>query len=140
VTARAADRAPEARVTVRAARAQIGAGQLGVVYVLCFDRPYSQRRGARTVAVRHYIGWSSSRAMLKRRLSYHAEGRGARLLAAVAAAGITWRVVAIFPAADRHFERWLHAKARTPDWCPRCQHTRRHVRRLAAVLAAPVPS
>lgn len=114
----------------------IGTGQLGLVYVLCFDRPYLSRKNDQPMEVRHYIGWTHSAAMLRRRLSHHRTGQGARLLDAVARAGIGWTVVAIFRHADRHFERWLHQLAKTNKWCPRCASTHRHIRRYRQRLRA----
>jgi hypothetical protein len=130
----------DARVRASEARQRIGTGALGLVYVLHFDRPVLFTRGGRTVEVRHYIGWSRSVAMLRRRLAHHADGQGARLLAAASAAGITWTRAATFHQADRHFERYLHASKRTPAWCPCCARERAErrphvrVRRLRTIL------
>jgi len=57
-------------------------GQLGVVYMLHFDRPYKHAR--------HYVGWTARN--VKRRLAEHEAGRGARLLSVVRAAGIGWQL------------------------------------------------
>jgi hypothetical protein len=116
-------------------REQVGTGIRGVVYVIHFDRPYKVTRpDGRTVEVRHYIGWSSSKAMLRYRLAHHMAGRGSRLMAAVSKAGITWQVVAVFHDADRHFERLLHRRRDTPRWCPCCTETERRVRMLRRQL------
>jgi hypothetical protein len=109
-------------------RQKIGTGQLGLVYLLHFDQPYIYVRQGIEVRVRHYIGWSRSPAMLRRRLAFHQVGQGARLLRAVAQAGITWHVVAIFRKADRHFERWLHSRRDTCHWCPICVGGHRQLR------------
>lgn len=128
------------RVRASEARARIGTGALGLVYLLHLDKPVLFERGGRTVEVRHYIGWSRSVAMLRRRLAHHADGNGARLLAAASRAGITWTLAAVFRKADRHFERYLHASKRTPDWCPCCcreraeRRTHTRVRRLRTIL------
>src|ERR1022692_3195850 len=55
------------------------AGTGGTVYLIHFDRPYKHAR--------HYIGWALD---VRRRLTEHAAGRGAHLLAVVKAAGIGW--------------------------------------------------
>jgi len=49
----------------------------GTVYLLHFNEPYKHAR--------HYVGWTARN--VKRRLAEHEDGRGARLLAVVRAAG-----------------------------------------------------
>ena len=53
------------------------------VYVLHFDRPYQHAR--------HYLGSCQD---LERRFTQHGKGHGARLLAVISAAGITWQLPA----------------------------------------------
>lgn len=78
------------------------------VYLLHFDRPLKHAR--------HYIGFSTS---LKRRLEHHAKGTGSSLMAAVAKAGITFRLVRTWKA-DRTFERKLKNGKNAPHLCPIC--------------------
>lgn len=79
----------------------------GVVYLLCFERPFGHAR--------HYMGWTSN---LYRRLDHHVMGTGANLLKHVAKAGISWRLVALYPG-TRSLERAMknHGHARR---CPAC--------------------
>jgi hypothetical protein len=80
-----------------------------VVYLLHFEAPYQH-------AV-HYLGWS---ACLAARLAHHRAGRGARLMAAVTAAGIAVTVARVWKGADRHFERRLHDRKENRALCPIC--------------------
>ena len=80
----------------------------GTVYLLCFDAPFHHAH--------HYIGWTSS---LKRRLNHHRNGSGARLMRAVAEAGIEWSCVRTWEG-DRTFERKLHNQHGGARFCPRC--------------------
>ena len=66
-------------------------------YLICLDEPYFHAR--------HYLGYSDD---IPARLTTHRKGHGSPLLAAALAAGIDFRVVRIWPGADRHFERKLH--------------------------------
>ena len=59
-------------------------GQLGVIYMLHFDRPYKHAR--------HYVGWTDD---LFDRLDRHACGHGARLIAVIWHAGIGFTLVRI---------------------------------------------
>ena len=56
-------------------------GELGVIYMLHFDRPYRHAR--------HYVGWTDD---LLHRLDRHAKGHGARLVAVIWQAGIGFTV------------------------------------------------
>lgn len=56
--------------------------QIGTIYLLHFEEPFRHAR--------HYLGWTA--VDLPTRLDTHAAGNGARLLAAVRSAGITWRL------------------------------------------------
>jgi predicted GIY-YIG superfamily endonuclease len=60
--------------------------QAGVIYLLHFNQPYRHAR--------HYTGWAAD---LDARLAEHAAGRGARLLAVVKDAGITWTLARTWP-------------------------------------------
>jgi hypothetical protein len=66
-------------------------------YLICLDQPYFHAR--------HYVGFSDD---IPRRVEAHRKGQGSPLLAAALAAGIDFRVVRVWPGADRHFERKLH--------------------------------
>ena len=58
--------------------------QTAYVYLIHFDRPFHHAR--------HYIGTTRD---LRTRLISHAQGRGANIIKAAMAAGITWRLAAI---------------------------------------------
>ena len=66
-------------------------------YLICLDQPYFHAR--------HYVGFSDD---IQRRIQTHRKGQGSPLLAAALAAGIDFRLVRVWPGADRHFERKLH--------------------------------
>lgn len=81
----------------------------GTIYLIHFDRPFKHAR--------HYIGWSSN---TPKRFEAHIAGRGSKLLAAVAAAGIGFNVVRVW-GGTRSDERRLHRRKNTPrDLCPTC--------------------
>src|SRR5262245_37279343 len=61
-------------------------GPRGWVYLLHFERPYRHAK--------HYTGFAVD---LDRRLDAHLCGRGARLMAVIAAAGISWRLARVWP-------------------------------------------
>jgi hypothetical protein len=58
--------------------------QLGVIYMLHFDRPYRHAK--------HYVGWTAD---LLDRLDAHAKGNGARLVEVIWQAGIGFTLVRI---------------------------------------------
>ena len=66
-------------------------------YLICLDQPYFHAR--------HYVGFSND---IPARIAAHRKGQGSPLLAAALAAGIDFRVVRVWPGADRRFERKLH--------------------------------
>jgi predicted GIY-YIG superfamily endonuclease len=78
------------------------------VYLLHFSRPYKHAR--------HYTGWASD---LKARLAEHEQGRGARLLQVITAAGITWKLARTWPG-DRKRERELKNMSGASRRCPEC--------------------
>jgi hypothetical protein len=81
----------------------------GTVYLIHFAMRYRHAG--------HYLGWSRC---LDQRLSHHRAGHGARLMAAVSAAGIPFEVARVWSGADRAFERWLHNLKCGPRLCPVC--------------------
>lgn len=82
------------------------------VYLLCFERPLKHAR--------HYIGFTTSEQTLSARLDHHRAGTGSRLMAAVAAAGISFELARVWPDGSRDFERHLKNGKRAPQLCPRC--------------------
>lgn len=78
------------------------------VYLLHFSQPYKHAR--------HYTGWASD---LKARLAEHEQGRGARLLQVITAAGITWKLARTWPG-DRKRERELKNMGGASRRCPEC--------------------
>lgn len=86
-----------------------------MIYILHFSRPFHHAQ--------HYIGYTG-KDDAEDRLKRHREGRGARLLAAVAQAGITWEITAVLPG-DRTEERRLHRLNNTRKLCPLCQYLTR---------------
>ena len=80
-----------------------------VVYLLHFQTPYQHAT--------HYLGWS---VCLAARLAHHRAGRGARLMAAVSAAGIDVTVARVWCGATRYDERRLHNRKENRALCPIC--------------------
>lgn len=73
----------------------------------------------------HYVGWTRDAGTLPARIEHHRNGSGARLLAAVADAGIDFAVVRTWPDGDRTLERRLKNGKRGPRLCPVCNPTAR---------------
>lgn len=69
------------------------------VYVLRLDPAMKHAK--------RYIGWTKSMDTLPLRFSFHCEGKGARMTAAAAAAGIRLTIEAVIPDGDRTLERQL---------------------------------
>lgn len=80
-----------------------------MLYLLHFDQPYKQAR--------HYLGYTKN---LNQRLAHHVAGRGARLMDAVAKAGITFKIARTWPGGDRTLERKLKNRNNGPRLCPIC--------------------
>lgn len=81
----------------------------GHVYLIHFREPYKHAR--------HYLGWTSQ---MGRRMRHHRTGSGSRLMAAVSAAGLEWKVVRTWWG-DRAMERRMHVRANSRGWCPVCR-------------------
>lgn len=82
--------------------------ETGFVYLLHFDRPLAHAQ--------HYVGYARN---LDQRLAMHQAGRGARLMAALKAAGIGYTVARTW-LGDRYFERRLHKRHGARRFCPIC--------------------
>jgi hypothetical protein len=66
---------------------------------------------------------STTEANLDARLEHHRNGRGARLMAAVSAAGISWRVVRMWMG-DKNTERQMKVQG-SIKYCPVCRENPR---------------
>jgi predicted GIY-YIG superfamily endonuclease len=84
-------------------------GRQPVVYLLHFDRRYRHAG--------HYTGWTED---LAARLARHAVGDGARLLAVVHQAGITWQLARVW-SGPRARERQLKRQGGASRHCPLCK-------------------
>jgi predicted GIY-YIG superfamily endonuclease len=78
------------------------------VYLIHLDRPLAHAR--------HYLGSTDD---LERRLHEHEQGNGPKMLAAVALAGISWRLARTW-SGDRAWERQLHKYKKSRRLCPFC--------------------
>ena len=87
-------------------------GPRGWVYLLHFERPYRHAR--------HYTGFATD---LDRRLNAHVCGKGARLMAVIAAAGIGWQLARVWPG-TRGLERALKNQGGASRRCPICSSAR----------------
>jgi hypothetical protein len=84
--------------------------QLGIVYVLHFDRPYAHAR--------HYVGFTRN---LDQRIARHRAGLSSPLMRAVRKARIGFKVARIWHGVTRRFERRVH-HMQTKLLCPLCTH------------------
>ncbi len=80
----------------------------GIVYLLHFTSPYKHAR--------HYVGFTTD---LAARLADHFNGRGARLLEVIVAAGIGAQLARTW-AGNRKLERQIKNRKATPRLCPIC--------------------
>ena len=88
----------------------------GIVYLIHFARPIGNL-GSSYGRAQHYIGWTPG--TLEARLEVHRSGNGARIMAAVTAAGIDWQVTRTWEG-GRDFERELKRAKSTPRLCFAC--------------------
>lgn len=93
----------------------------GTVYLLHFDTPLGNARHM----ARHYVGWAKA---LDTRLADHAAGRGARITAYAAGAGIGWQVARTWRG-SRQLERQVKRQHHHSRFCPVC---RKHAAQEAA--------
>jgi hypothetical protein len=91
-------------------------GGKAMVYLIHFERPLGDLANPRGQAW-HYLGYTED---LAERLERHREGNGSAIMAAVAEAGIPWRVVRLWEG-GRDLERRLKAQHNTPRLCPICR-------------------
>jgi predicted GIY-YIG superfamily endonuclease len=82
-----------------------------MVYLLHFDRPISDAH-----TCQHYLGWAKS---LKKRITEHKAGTGARLTAVALERGISFEVVRTWPG-GRALERQLKNRKNGHKLCPLC--------------------
>lgn len=90
----------------------------GVIYLLHFSRPLGDPSRPR-MSARHYLGWSTDDAVV-RRIREHREGRGAAITRAAVAAGIELSVVAVIHG-TRNDERRLKIRGHHDRRCVLCQ-------------------
>jgi predicted GIY-YIG superfamily endonuclease len=83
-------------------------GQLGVIYMLHFHRPYKHAM--------HYVGWTED---LMHRLDRHASGTGARLVEVIWQAGIGFTLIRTCEG-TRHTERAIKNAGGAVRYCPAC--------------------
>jgi hypothetical protein len=102
------------------------AGLEGLVYLLHFKEPYVPYPDAQACACAgHYTGFAAGGPLaLKRRLAKHGTAAGARLMLAVARAGIDWELARTWPG-TRRLERRLKIQGGAARRCPLCGVTPR---------------
>lgn len=93
-----------------------GHAMSGTVYLIHFSRPIGNTSNPRACA-QHYIGWTPR--ALAERLDTHRAGSGARIMAAVTAAGIAWEVARVWNG-GRALERRIKNAKSAPRICPIC--------------------
>lgn len=88
----------------------------GTVYLIHFARPIGNVNNMHAYA-QHYVGWTPGK--LDARLAMHSAGNGARIMAAVAAAGIAWEVTRTWKG-GRELERQIKRAKSAPRLCLVC--------------------
>jgi len=88
----------------------------GTVYLIHFERPIGDLDNPRGQA-QHYLGFTED---LEARLEAHRTGNGSAIMAAVARAGVGWRLARTW-AGDRNLERRLKNQHNGPRLCPLCK-------------------
>src|ERR1700677_1755041 len=83
-----------------------------MVYLLCFDKKFKHAK--------HYIGYANTPKSFEKRLACHRKGQGAKLMAAIAKAGIEFKVARTWDTGDRNFERKLKNRKKSSELCPIC--------------------
>jgi hypothetical protein len=83
----------------------------GTIYLIHFDKPYHHAK--------HYLGWAHNQHF-EARLEHHRNGNGSRLMAAVARAGIGWKVVRTWRG-SRADERRMKNNGAVGKYCPICR-------------------
>jgi predicted GIY-YIG superfamily endonuclease len=90
------------------------------VYLIHFNEPYKHAR--------HYLG---SCDKLFARMQQHTRGTGARLLAVIKDAGISWQLVAVWKG-DKKSERAARNRHDRQSLCPLCADARRQRKTASA--------
>lgn len=89
------------------------------VYLLHLDRPLSDGQA------QHYIGWAASETNARRLLRRHQRGQAySRFTYHAAMQGIGMALVALWPFADKAFERRLKREKNAWRHCPTCRAAR----------------
>lgn len=90
---------------------------MSVCYLIHFNSKIGNPANRRGQA-QHYLGCTSS---LKRRMADHRSGNGSKIMAAVARAGVSWRLARTWSHGTRKLEKRLKAQKNAPRLCPICQ-------------------
>lgn len=105
-------RAQTLSVAVSSKRERMTTNLVGVIYLLHFDEKYEHAQ--------HYVGFCEQYSGLDSRFEYHAKGNGSKLLAAVSAAGIDFKLVRLWEG-TRNDERAIKNCRQAMRYCPVCQ-------------------
>lgn len=97
-------------VTAPARRSDVArtVGAVGTIYLLHFSAAFGHAK--------HYTGWTAD---LDQRLTEHGKAKGANLLRAVKAAGITWELARTW-SGTRDRERQIKVSGGASRRCPLC--------------------
>ena len=96
----------------------------GTVYLLHFSEPYKHAR--------HYTGWTED---LPARLEAHGNGRGARLMEVIKAAGIGFTLARTWPG-TKNRERHIKTQGGASRHCPECGVTPRDQQKEAGMFSS----
>lgn len=89
-----------------------------MVYLLHFVDP-ATRESRPYRHARHYLGYTAGTDLVER-MRCHRNGRGARLVAVILAAGLDFTVARVWPDGGRRLERKLKRLHNAPRLCPIC--------------------
>lgn len=107
---------------VRITRKEQPGDERGIVYLIHFEQAFIGKQknpNAKKLPIaKHYLGWTLD---LPARLREHQSGKGGKLMAAVSASGIKWRVARTWENATRTRERQLKNKGSACRLCPICK-------------------
>ena len=96
----------------------------GTVYLLHFSEPYKHAR--------HYTGWTED---LPARMEAHGNGRGARLMEVIKAAGIGFTLARTWPG-TKNRERQIKTQGGASRHCPECGVTPRDQQKEAGMFSS----
>lgn len=84
-----------------------------MVYLIHFETPLHHAK--------HYIGWTRNKRTFVKRIEYHRNGHGAKILNACNKMGIDWDVSRVWDDGDTGLEKRLKRWHKSSQLCPVCK-------------------